>query len=634
MADREYRPDIDGLRGIAVLFVILFHYRAPGFSGGFVGVDVFFVISGFLITGIIANGIAQGTFRFADFYVRRARRLFPALFTTAVLSFLTACVLFSPQHLERFGGALVHTLLGTSNFFFWSESDYFDADAVLKPLLHTWSLSVEVQFYLVWPGLLYLFLRKCHRAVPILIVPVVGLASLLLAERQLRSDEAAAFFLLPARVVEFAVGASLFWLDRHPQRHRFFLEPMVLAGLAAIALSVTWYDDEILFPGISAMLPCAGAALVIYGGRARVTGLLLRNPVSVWIGRISYSLYLVHWPLLVFYRYYKFEALTALESTLLIAIAVAVSSLMYRFIETPVRRGIRKERHLSAPAFGLVCVLLASAIAIPAAGAWRYNGWTWRLPEPIRAAITGVRQRREATWVYAKGPQSPAQQPFPKGMKNILIIGDSHAKDFFNAVYLNREQLKAKGLAFRLELLDDECLYLFAGKAPPTMRPVKQDQCVQWEKHLRVSPLLNSADYALMSTRWKKSSLPHLSAFHRFLKSRGVRLVLLGRTAEFDDIPTQVARFGRLAGLDRQVASTRKKNTDDLNRLLQQKAQRMGLKFKDKLPVLCSSDLRACDVLNDKNQLNFIDYGHWSLEGARYFGGKMVDMGFFDDLFE
>ena len=192
-ASAGYRPDIDGLRAIAVLVVVLFHFEVDAFAGGFVGVDVFFVISGFLITRLIRHDVDAGRFSFGVFYIRRVRRLFPALFVTIVVTFIAASVLFTPLHLERLGGSALHALLSVSNFYFWTESGYFDATSTVKPLLHFWSLSVEEQFYLVWPALLVALLTRTRSRVALVVfIVAAGLASLLLSIRWTEADAATA----------------------------------------------------------------------------------------------------------------------------------------------------------------------------------------------------------------------------------------------------------------------------------------------------------------------------------------------------------------------------------------------------------------------------------------------------------
>jgi peptidoglycan/LPS O-acetylase OafA/YrhL len=369
----RYRADIDGLRAIAVVVVILFHLGFERFSGGYVGVDVFFVISGFLITRMIRAQLGAESFSFSGFYVRRARRLFPALLVTVVASFVAACVLLAPQHLERVGGSTVSALFAVSNFYFWQESGYFDAEATLKPLLHTWSLGVEEQFYLLWPALLVALLRCSSRAV-LGFLGLASVASLALGEYWLVSDPAAAFYLLPARVVELALGAAMVWLVDHTPRQRLLLEPLVWIGLSLILYATFDYDETTDFPGLSSLVPCIGAALLVYAGEARYSGWILRSRLAVGIGLISYPLYLIHWPLLVFTRYAKAEALDDFDRLAVAGFSLLGAAAIYRFVENPIRHAIRRERHLSAGVFGLACLGLAAFAALPAALAWLQGG--------------------------------------------------------------------------------------------------------------------------------------------------------------------------------------------------------------------------------------------------------------------
>ena len=246
MLKNKYRSDIDGLRAIAVLAVLFFHLEIPYFGGGFVGVDIFFVISGFLITRLIKGEIDNtGSFDFKRFYVRRIRRLFPALFVTLLSTAIVSAFVFSPSHLERFGGALSSALLSVSNFYFWLESDYFDLSAILKPLLHTWSLSIEEQFYLIWPVSLFFLIKLKKKWVAPFVLLFATLVSLYLnfvfadgnvqlinqyvpfLEDKINHGRSTIFFLMPFRIFEFAIGGLLVWMIQYPLKsylHRYYFQ--------------------------------------------------------------------------------------------------------------------------------------------------------------------------------------------------------------------------------------------------------------------------------------------------------------------------------------------------------------------------------------------------------------------------
>ncbi|MEO7974964.1 MAG: acyltransferase, partial [Thermoanaerobaculia bacterium] len=357
-----YRPEVDGLRAVAVLVVLLFHAGVPGFRGGFVGVDIFFVISGYLITRLILGELEGERFRFARFYGRRARRLFPAMFVTLGATFVASLFILSPAHLEEASLSLVHALLSVSNVLFWSLAGYFDTAAETKPLLHTWSLGVEEQFYLLWPISVVLAYRWRGRRGVLALIAVVGLASLAAAEIAAGRAPEAAFFLTPFRMCELALGGLCLWIERSPAIRGWRREGFTLGGLALIAYAVAAFSPGHRFPGLAAMVPCGGAALVLFGGRGRIASALLANRLAVGIGLISYSLYLVHWPLFVLSRYGRADEPTALSRVTIIAVALLLATAIYFFVEQPFRRKRADGKGLSDPAFGLACAGLACAL--------------------------------------------------------------------------------------------------------------------------------------------------------------------------------------------------------------------------------------------------------------------------------
>lgn len=373
-----YRPDIDGLRAIAVLAVLLHHLEVPGFAGGFVGVDVFFVISGFLITRIIVTEVGAGTFKFSRFYVRRLRRLLPALLFTLLVTMVFGFLLLTPEHLIALARSGLFSLAWISNFLFYDEVGYFDIESRFKPLLHTWSLSIEEQYYLIWPALLVVLLGRRRKWLPLAGMLTLLVGGFAVSSVWLALDPAGAFFLLPARIFEFAIGGLLVWIAPKYRPSPAAREVTTALGLAMIAAAVVLYSPLTPFPGIAALAPCMGAAFVIYGGEARFAGQILRNPASVGIGKISYSLYLIHWPLIIYFEYWKFGAIEPLDQFMLFTLAIAMAWLMFQFIETPFRRPegwtwIPRHLHPRAAITSMVCVATLSVTL----GLW--NGMLWRI---------------------------------------------------------------------------------------------------------------------------------------------------------------------------------------------------------------------------------------------------------------
>ena len=434
----HYRPDIDGLRAVAVMAVVLYHAGFAALGGGFVGVDVFFVISGFLITDLIVREVREtGGFRFGRFYARRLRRLVPALLATVAGTWVAATLVFSPAQMQDFALSVPAALLSLSNVWFWFEADYFAADAFTKPLLHTWSLSVEEQFYLVWPLLTVLVLARARAAWALLLLVLVGAGSLWLAEHWLAVDRDAAFYLLPSRVVELALGAACVWLVPLWDRVRVNAldEIGLLAGLGTIVATVFLYDHGTPFPGTAALLPCAGTMLVILCGRARLFGAVLRAGPMVWTGRISYSLYLVHWPVTVFATVLAADGLGTVERWVVVALSVALGALSHAQVESRFRHGAMPAWRFSGAV--AACAALLAIPAWSAAVAPGADGWAWRVPDH---RLT----RTDRQWrAIAKAEACSA--PAPKGTlagdnpdlvtcqnhrgkrRDIYLWGDSHA---------------------------------------------------------------------------------------------------------------------------------------------------------------------------------------------------------------
>ncbi|WOI54088.1 acyltransferase family protein [Parvularcula sp. LCG005] len=414
-----YRPDIDGLRALAVGAVVLFHLGLTSFSGGFIGVDIFFVISGFLITRLIRDAVVEERFSFGSFYIKRSRRLFPAMVVTVAVTLLLGVLLYAPTDLERVGGSSLSALFSVSNIFFWTEKGYFDAASALKPLLHTWSLGVEEQFYFIWPAIFVFLLTHFRQRVVIGLVLAGSLVSLGLNE--VFADKGSAlFFLLPFRVFEFGIGALLVWVcDTRPLAN--WLKEIILAvGLLLMGYALFAFDEFTKWPMTNALVPCIGAAMAIYAGQARYVGKIINNPVMVRIGQISYSLYLVHWPVVVFWPYaFGGDLIGPAEQVGLGLLMLVLAELMYRFVETPFRHpradGVKKP--LSAPAFGLVCVAFAAPLIFISASIWANQGWPWRLsPEARQVFVEAQPQPDPTTLGQTENPTF-----------RILLVGDSHA---------------------------------------------------------------------------------------------------------------------------------------------------------------------------------------------------------------
>lgn len=356
----KHRPEIDGLRAVAVLPVIFYHAGFPAYGGGFVGVDVFFVISGYLITGILLDEKSRGTFSIARFYERRARRILPAL-----IFVLACCVPFAllwllPADRQDFFRNVAATSLFSSNIYLWKTSSYFARHAELKPLLHMWSLGVEEQFYLFFPLFLGIAWRFGRRAM-VAMLAVAAVASLLLAQWLALAKPTPAFYLLPPRAWELIVGCLLaFYLEKREAGVPF----LGTAGLIAIAVAVGLYDKTTPFPGFFALLPTLGAAAVIAGaGPATFAGRLLAARPFVGIGLVSYSAYLWHQPVFAFARNYGVEQSDFPAMLGLSILSLVLAWVSWRFVERPFRRGMSPQWIMRAAVVSTASVFTLAAVS-------------------------------------------------------------------------------------------------------------------------------------------------------------------------------------------------------------------------------------------------------------------------------
>ncbi len=423
-----YRADVDGLRAVSVVVVMLFHLGVGAIPGGFVGVDVFFVISGFLITTIIAREIDEGTFTFAGFYERRIRRIYPALIVVLAATFLGAFLVVMPRDFLAFSRTLIAAPLFAANFMFLGGDGYFDPASTTKPLLHTWSLGVEEQFYIVFPWMLIAIAKWAPSRRTAIVAGVVALsfgmsvAGGLIGWRN-------AYFLLPTRFFELGIGA-LVALARPalPQAARSFLG---VAGLTAIVAACFLLDETTAFPGWAAALPCLGAAGVILGEGGPAARLLSTGPM-VFVGRISYPMYLWHWPPIVFTLYVTGAPIDAVTAVVLFALTVALSAATLWWVETP----IRARRVLSGRMSLFVVAALASAVIVGLGiVGFATRGWPSRLSPQVEALarVASAGTTLERVCPHKRRDMGKDLPPCflgetSRAKVDFAILGDSHAR--------------------------------------------------------------------------------------------------------------------------------------------------------------------------------------------------------------
>lgn len=336
----KYRSEIDGLRALAVVPVILFHAGFKAFNGGFVGVDVFFVISGYLITTILLNDLELGNFSIVHFYERRARRILPALFLVMFACLPFAWFWLLPQDLKSFSQSLVAVSIFASNILFWQTSGYFDTANELKPLIHTWSLSVEEQYYVLFPLFLF-FSWKLGKRFTVVILALVAIISLALAQWYVNKNPAFTFYMLPTRAWELLIGAfvAFYYSEHNIKKHRYWVSELgSMIGFTLIVYATFGYSERTPFPSLYTFAPTIGAALIIvFATNKTLIGKLLSTKPFLWIGLISYSAYLWHQPLFAFARQRSVEEPAQQLLALLAAVTLPLAYLTWRFVERPFR---------------------------------------------------------------------------------------------------------------------------------------------------------------------------------------------------------------------------------------------------------------------------------------------------------
>lgn len=471
-----YRPEVDGLRALAVIPVILFHAGWSVFRGGFVGVDVFFVISGYLITGILLSDLRRGRFSIVDFYERRARRILPALFVVLLLCLPAMWWTLVPADAQEFSQSLGAVVLFVSNFFFWSKSGYFDTSTDLKPLLHTWSLAVEEQYYLFFPLLLWALRGVSHRRL-LAVLGLLAACSLALAEWGRRVDLSGAFYLLPSRGWELLIGAgvSVWASSREPRDRRgLWYEFGALAGLAMLLLALARFGKSTPLPGLYGLCPTLGTGLLLLcAGPHNTVGRVLGHRWLVGIGLVSYSAYLWHQPLLAFARQASAGELSLLERGGLVALTFLLAYLSWRFVEAPFRRRDCFDRRRI---FVLAAAVSAVLLCVAAAGHWTKGFERLRLDEARERALqTSVPSPyRDNCHTGGRTYKAPADAcVYPAGELRWAVLGDSHTVEL------------AYALGQRLAARHEALKHLSFSNCPPSLSRTDSGvdvSCAEWTR--------------------------------------------------------------------------------------------------------------------------------------------------------
>ena len=531
----SYRPDIDGLRAIAVLMVMGDHFHTH-LAGGYVGVDIFFVISGYLISANILKEMTQGTFSIAAFYERRIRRIFPALIVMFLgVSAMASYYLF-PSEILDFARSMISALLSVSNLWFWHQSGYFDAPSASKPLLHTWSLGVEEQFYIFFPIFLLLVRKSFPQRLKAAILVATAI-SFGLAVYYVHRNASTAFFFSPLRAWELLIGTIVSQKYFPSLRSVWTRNLATASGLLMILIPGFVYTSSTTFPGMAAIPPCLGAALIIAGGETgtSVVGRLLSLRPVVFVGLISYSVYLWHWPVAVFQQVcgmmVPWQEHDHRLKILLFAVSLLLGYLSWRFVETPFRKGKHRPSTSLSYALNGAGVALLAAIAL---------GLIWSRGAPQRFPIAALQVAAhlddqktvafragvcfmDSTDDFANYDRSTCLPP-PDGRPRLLLMGDSHAAQLWtnvSHVFPDVQVLQATVASCEM----------FLHQRPQSTKP-----CADMSQFLYGDYLLhNHIDAILFAGRWYSDDLPELTQDLKWMGQHGIQSYLVGPGMEFPE---------------------------------------------------------------------------------------------------
>ena len=603
----SYRSEIDGLRAVAVLPVILFHTGLHWMPGGYVGVDIFFVISGFLITGILMRELEAGKFSILKFYERRARRILPALFFVMAVTAVLATTFMLPYELRDFGRSMIAVIAFISNIFFWDEANYFATAAERLPLLHTWSLSVEEQFYILFPIALWFFWNYWRRGlVPAMVV--ITLSSLVLAEVMVHRSPSTAFYLLPTRGWELLSGSlTSIYLSRRGAVNRATGEVIGIVGLLAILYSILFFDEGTPFPSFWALVPVLGTVGILIGAsELTLVGRILSLRPAVFIGLISYSAYLWHQPLFAFARITASDE--SPEDQLMIGLAVlslVLAWASWRFVERPFRqRGRFNARQiLLQSSFGAAALVSLAVVFLMT------QGFVQRFPENMRSWI--VKSPGEYGNYVKDRHATVLNTPLSSIQPNLVLVGDSFSQDFYNMV-LENEAFADHSIS--TIYIEARCQLNFGFSWDETRLWIKDKDRTRCSKNQLTKThqeMIKNADVVIFAFSWRDWSARRMAAVLQNLGLDTEQKVFVIGSKRF------MSRRKAMQLDDPAATRVEPPVKDTETTQILREVLPYGI-FVDTLALLCSS---GCPLFTPNGELISHDGSHLTSAGARYVGG-------------
>lgn len=606
----KYRAEIDGLRAIAVLAVLAFHLVPAACPGGFVGVDVFFVISGYLISAIIQRDIEDEKFSILAFYERRVRRILPALLVTLALTSVVAYFCFLPDELRGYSKQLISALFSAANLFFWLTFGYFDFRPDSVPLLHTWSLAVEEQFYIFLP----LFLFAVHRYAPRRLrtaIFVVAASSFIASVISIFLYPSATFYLPHTRAWELLIGAMVsLGLTPLPSTD-LQREVAAVVGVCMIALALILFSATTLFPGPTALLPCVGTALVLASGQTgrSMTGRALSWRPLVFVGAISYSLYLWHWPVIILSKALLIVppgAPALLVNGAMFGLSFGLAVLSWKFVEQPFRNPRRVPRRMLMTCVGAMAAMLAGV------GAMMYPGLPGRFPDEARQVAAyidmgGADVRDGKCFIssnYAYTDFKPSVcLPWASSGPNYLLIGDSHAAQYWPGLS------RVLGPAPVMQATASGCKPIRDGDG--------ESRCTRLMDYVFNEFLRDhKPDVMFIAARWFQSDLDGLEKTLQWTERQGIPTVLIGPIVEYDQAFPRLLAIAMRRKQPDLVDAHRVQAIAGVDANMDALARQAHVRFVSVYRIICPSDQGTCIHTPIPSVPLQFDYGHLTTEGS------------------
>ncbi|MEG0858385.1 MAG: acyltransferase family protein [Pseudomonas sp.] len=632
-----YRPDIDGLRALAVLAVVIFHFNKNWLPGGFVGVDIFFVISGFLITGIVARQAAAGSFSFSDFYMRRVRRILPAALFATLATLVFGSVFMLPDDAKALSLSAIASTISVANIYFWKflDTSYFAASSDTVPLLHMWSLGVEEQFYLIWPALLLVTLKLGRKAVTVGVATLIAAASFWYGQSKLATDPTFAYYMLPSRAGELLIGGITFFVaDAVKGRvSRLYAQAMAIAGALLLVWSLVYVRETEGFPGFISIVPAVGAALVLAAGNFGKTlvGSVLAVRPMVSIGLVSFSLYLWHWPVLAFYRY-AFGEPDMWGNLGCLLTMVALTLFSYFLVEVPFRGNKGWKFTLAIPTSAALALSLAGVLYVS-------NGVIAPInPNGYQDALAANRSGSAPASTGAYVCQSAFKPEYFSSEKCIsgdttkpptaLLIGDSNAAHY--AGYLG-EIAKTQGVAIRN--VEHHSCPPFPGQR--STRYIKEGYKVSCPAYNEEAfNQIKNYDTVIVSGSWpaydevdKTAFLADFDAMLDVLSQSGKKVIIALKVPTFNAIDRQCSEKAikiPFMNCEQKTIISDRGETQLNQEIIKRVSARENFSYFSVRNLIC--DGKTCSAFSGKTQL-YYDRGHLSREGSEKLGRIAVETG-------